>query len=506
MFQSIRSRELNGYRVRKRPYIADWTPELTDNGAVAIEHLGDETPPLAISFCKTSELSHVLAVSDEDGHVSLFNTSKKLLSSPSNQENADKARIGDWVAHQNAIFDLCWIKEDVNILTASGDQTIRLWDVQKRKCTGVLMGHTGSVKSLCPHPSNSNLVVSGARDGSFAIWDLRCNRASTSRAGELCIVSNSIVKGAHLPHQHKRTRRGKAASMSITSVLYLKDEVSVATAGAVDSIIKFWDTRKLKAQVTQTCPNHDSPTKKEQRLHGVSSLSQDSNGVFLTASCMDNRIYLYNVLQLEKGPVKSFSGAQIESFYVKAAISPDANQLLSGSSDGNAYIWQVNKPDTAPVSSNSHDGEVTAVAWSESDAGKLATSSDDFTVRVWSIQSNFCSTTTTSPSAIRRRVMATPPDECKNIRTRRMKSEFPEGPEKELSLDRLRDETIPRSPTMTEPIIGTPEGQKKRVLISFDLEEGSKKTPEATVNSPSSVLSPPSSVKRTIRDYFLASS
>ena len=27
----------------------------------------------------------------------------------------------------------------------------------------------------------------------------------------------------------------------------------------------------------------------ERRLHGVSSLSQDLNGVFLSASCMDNR-------------------------------------------------------------------------------------------------------------------------------------------------------------------------------------------------------------------------
>lgn len=111
----------------------------------------------------------------------------------------------------------------------------------------------------------------------------------------------------------------------------------------------------------------------------------------------------------------SFSGCQIESFYVKvrtgfhettlpitaeifqimqltlltlwqSRISPDASHLLSGSSDGSGYIWQVhlqqklalmfqftysnnrvswqmNKPDAAPITLNSHDGEVSAVAW-----------------------------------------------------------------------------------------------------------------------------------------------
>ncbi|KAK4751304.1 hypothetical protein SAY87_004786 [Trapa incisa] len=483
--------------VRKRPHIFDWTTVASEIGAMAIDHQGNVTVPLSVSFGQTSKLSHVLAVSDEDGYVNLFDTQKKFLASASNQENSDRAQIGDWIAHQNAIFDICWIKDDSKILTASGDQTIRLWDVQERKCTGVLMGHKGSVKSLCPHASNSDIVVSGSRDGSFIIWDLRCNHATTSPRGELRIVSNSIVQGAHLPRKHNRRKRGKAASMSITSVLHLKDEVSLATAGAVDSIIKFWDTRNLKSQVTHACPHPESTTENDRRLYGVSSLSQDSNGVFLTASCMDNRIYLYNILQLEKGPIKSFSGSRIESFYVKAAISPDANQIVSGSSDGNAYVWQVDNPDVGPISLNSHAGEVTAVAWSESVSNKLATCSDDFTVRVWSIQSSYQPNNSKPPSAIRRRVTAMPTDECEKQLT---------GPEEEISTKHVEYERGPSSPAITEPIVRTPEGQKKKALISFDLEEGFKGTNTATAASPSSVLSPPSSVKRTIRDYFLVSS
>ena len=82
-------------------------------------------------------------------------------------------------------------------------------------------------------------------------------------------------------------------------------------------------------------------------------------------------IYLFSVLQLDNGPIKSFSGCDIGTFFVKVSIvfnchtsvnccpcflmitqwfsclilqsklSPDAGHILSGSSDGSAYVWQV---------------------------------------------------------------------------------------------------------------------------------------------------------------------
>uniref|UniRef100_A0A2N9FUV7 Uncharacterized protein n=1 Tax=Fagus sylvatica TaxID=28930 RepID=A0A2N9FUV7_FAGSY len=494
-----------GGGVRKRAHINDAVSDITEIGAVAVEHCGEETPPLAISFCKTSKNSHILAVSDEDGYLSLFDTRRKLSSSVSHQENADKARVCEWVAHHNAVFDLCWIKGDTQILTASGDQTMKVWDVQEKKCIGALTGHTGSVKSMCSHPTNPsrlpNIVVSGSRDGSFALWDLRCTSSSKSWHGELCIGSTAVVKRAHLSPQAKRIRRTKAASMSITSVLYLKDEVSIATAGAVDSILKFWDTRNLRSVVTQTCP-HPQSTEKERRLHGVSSLSQDLNGVFLSASCMDNRIYLYNVLQLEKGPLRSFSGCRIESFFVKSAISPDAAHIISGSSDGHAYIWKVNKPQEDPLVLESHDGEVTAVDWCPFEVGKIATSSDDFTVRIWNTQSSYCSSTR-SPSSIRRRVMAIPSAECNKLMMNEP-SCLTKDPDSLFTSNEVLAQSD-SSNTITMPNISTPEGRKKKFSGS-DLNEAFEKTPEATLKSPSSVLNPPSSIKRTIRDYFLVAS
>ncbi|CAK9322544.1 unnamed protein product [Citrullus colocynthis] len=491
-FQDLSSRELNGFRVRKRPrFSADIALSFKEVGAMSVEHDGDHTPPLAVSFCKTLHNSHIFALSDEDGYVSMFNTRSRFSLFSSHEENTEKSRVSEWEAHRNAVFDVCWIKDDTQMITASGDQSMKLWDVQEMECIGTLRGHKGSVKSISSHPTNHDLIVSGSRDGSFALWDLRTTSCSKVGSEVMCLRPTAVVKGAHLSSNARRIRSQKSASKSITSVLYLKDELSIATAGAVDSVVKFWDTRNLKNAITLCQPKSSD---KDTRLHGISSLSQDANGAFLSASCMDNRIYLYNVLQLEKGPVKSFSGCQIDSFFVKSAISPDASYLLSGSTDGNAHVWQVDKPHEDPITLTKHSGEVSAVDWSSFEVGKFVTSSDDFTVRIWNSQ-NSCSSSKRPTSCNRKRIMAMPT------------LEQPKGSDSSDSPYFNSACAIPSSYAMDmEHKLGTPESKVKRFLsdAAADLIESFEKTPETNSKSPSSVLNPPSSMKRkTIRDYFL---
>ncbi|ERN09210.1 hypothetical protein AMTR_s00014p00252440 [Amborella trichopoda] len=571
-FKDVKSRELNASKVRKTPFLGALASENggPGSGVIASEHNGSHTLPLAVSFGKSSKGCHVLAVSDEEGYISFYNTQLNFPPLKGHSRSEVEARLNAWIAHHNAIFDICWIRDDAYILTASGDQTIRIWDVEKKASLGIMKEHKASVKSLSSHPVNSDMIVSGSRDGSVILWDMRCNSINQKGLGEPCLGPTAIIKNAHVyAPQMKRNRRtkGAVASMSITSVLYLKDEFSIASGGDIDSVVKIWDTRCLKEHVAEAhpmCPSMDKKT----RAHGIACLSQDTSGVFLVASCMDNRIYLYNVIHPDKGPMESFSGHLNGSFYIKAGISPDGSHILSGSSDGNAYIWEVRKPEANLMVLKGHEGDVTAVAWCPSEVGKIATCSDDFTIRVWNTQSCPNLNTMRSPSSIRQRVTAFPASieprklnmdlparSCPKRQGKEEGTRFPSvdsparaGPScpKTQKQEALRfcvldpavqapinrhlqeetlsfmgmDSTAPNCPESREEaqvFHGSPphhktieaetpmDCKKQSVLGPFTMDEVEfQRTPEASVRSPSSVLNSPSSLKRrTIRDYFM---
>nr|XP_043608556.1 denticleless protein homolog A [Erigeron canadensis] len=500
VFHNITSRELIGFRVRKRPCFEGESSQYTELGGFDYGLEDDITPPMSLSFCKTAKNAHILAVTGEDGYVCLYNTRLKFSSLSTSAENREKARVFEWLAHDNAIFDVCWIKDDTNLLTACGDHSIKVWDSQEKKCIEVLTGHTGSVKSISGHPSNNDIIVSGSRDGSFALWDLRYCKRTRANAASATIA---IVQGAHVsPSVKMRGRNTKAASMSVTSVLYLKDEVSIATAGAADSVVKFWDTRNLKAPITQACCQ-DMPSPKWARSYGISSLSQDLNGVYISASCMDSSIHLFNVLQLDKGPVKSFKGCDIGTFFVKAKLSPDAGHILSGSSDGFAYVWQVNKPQVDPIKLEGHDAEVTAVDWCSYEMGKIATCADDSVVQLWNINSS-CYSTTRSPSSIRRREKTLPGIKRRKLFTDEETNDQVNGDEPDSSAEPPLKVDSPD--LISVPEMRTPESLKKQISKSHIIET-CERSPDTSFGSPSSVLNPPPSLKRkTILDYFVAPS
>ena len=61
------------------------------------------------------------------------------------------------------------------LATASGDQTIRVWDMrpQQPEAVATLRGHKGSVKAVEFRPHSRNQLVSGARGGDVILWDTR---------------------------------------------------------------------------------------------------------------------------------------------------------------------------------------------------------------------------------------------------------------------------------------------------------------------------------------------
>ncbi|XP_013871175.1 denticleless protein homolog isoform X2 [Austrofundulus limnaeus] len=348
---------------------------------ISYGNMGDSVPPFGLAFSSASQLQNVLAAANEEGIVRIYDT-----------ESRENPLLKEWLAHENAVFDIAWVPGEPQLVTAAGDQMAKLWDVQTGELLGSFKGHLCSLKSVAFAPGEKAVFCTGGRDGNIMVWDIRCSH----KDGFYKQVKQ--ISGAHNkpetnpPAKVKKRRssvRGMAPSVdsqqSVTVVLF-RDQHTLISSGAVDGVIKMWDLRKSYSPCRhdpaplQTYPYAGSCTR--MRL-GYSGLVLDSSRSNVMCNCTDDSIYMFDVCGIKTSPVAVFSGHQNSTFYVKSTISPDDRFLSSGSSDNHIYVWKISDPKRPPMMLQGHSEEVTSVAWCPTDFTKIASCSDDHTVRIW---------------------------------------------------------------------------------------------------------------------------
>ncbi|HRF98052.1 MAG TPA: hypothetical protein PLZ51_22755, partial [Aggregatilineales bacterium] len=77
----------------------------------------------------------------------------------------------DDVGHTAQIYDIAISPDGTQILSASGDQTLLLWDVATGAVLGEYKGHGSSVRSVAFN-SEGTLAVSGEDNGGVIIWNV----------------------------------------------------------------------------------------------------------------------------------------------------------------------------------------------------------------------------------------------------------------------------------------------------------------------------------------------
>lgn len=409
------------------------------------EFLSDDgfpVPLFAVEFSRTAGGGQLLATCDEDGYVTLIDISKSSSfgthergwcsanfrrSIARNGEqftnlHTSDAPIVSFQVHKNAIFSLCWLGlQDQWIATASGDQKVKIFDINKQIILHTLMGHSGSVKAVKEkHLTDGKVLATASRDGNVMIWDTRCQAFSSPETSELAQRPVLILKDIHrreIDVTCKRQRVTKRPRYSlhpksnsikpniphgVTSLAFapFDDSFFLYTSGAVDGAVKLWDLRRATLKQFPGEPlSTIYPGCQEgltDRPHGISSLDITAEGRKLCVSSTDSKIYLYKTGLLDRGSFVNLSGHTSSSFYIKACFSPDGEFVLSGSADSYAYIWDVKqfgsrrfKAQLPLLRLPAHNNEVTDVAWCRTDVTKITTAGDDCHVRLWQTRKRY---------------------------------------------------------------------------------------------------------------------
>jgi WD40 repeat protein len=283
--------------------------------------------------------------------------------------------------HADRVYAVAVTPDGRRAVSASGDRTLRLWDLETGKTLRTLEGHTDQVCTVALTP-DGRLAVSGSVDQTLRLWDLETGQTIRTLEGH----TDSVYAVAVTPD-------GRAVSASGGRTLWLwdlksgqtlrtlkghtewVDAVAVtpdgrrAVSGSEDKTLRLWDLES--GQTLRTLEGHTSI---------VRAVAVTPDGRHAVSASGDRTLRLWD---LESGQtLRTFEGHTVEVSAV--AVTSDGRRAVSAS-DRTLRLWDLESGQTLRTFEG-HSDAVRAVAVTP-DGRRAVSASSDQTLRLWDLES-----------------------------------------------------------------------------------------------------------------------
>ncbi|KAG4105337.1 WD40-repeat-containing domain protein [Neocallimastix lanati (nom. inval.)] len=230
-----------------------------------------------------------------------------------------------FTSQQGLVTSIAWCSLNSEFITGGSDGTIQVWNIKDNKVeqSAILKGHHDSITCVAARVTNILTITSGSKDGDIKVW-----------------YSNGESKT--LPKTHKG---------AVTSIDYSPFSArNLIITGGYDGSINLYDIDKNQ------CLQSWFESVEMSRLYPpISCVRFSPNGRFILVSSMDNVIRLFDLSTHKCKRIyvghsnQEYVGNNLISvmhtincgIITKGSGSKDHCYIVSGSQDGNIWIWNL---------------------------------------------------------------------------------------------------------------------------------------------------------------------
>ena len=361
------------------------------------------------AFAQDQELKLVfpLGHTDEIHSVVFSPDGTRVLTASADQtakvwDIATGAVLLDLQGHTSVLLSAAYSSDGMRIVTASGDSTVKIWDAKEGRELLELRGHKDAV-SWASFSADGKRIVSASYDKTARIWDAQTGQFLLELKGHTDKVDMATFSpdGQHIvtaSHDHFAKvwdARSGAALLSldgdakfVRSATYSPDGTRIITAGVFGAAARMWDATSGKELHTYRNILYGH---KSNLTYAV--LSPDAT--LLATSSVDRTAKIWDVQKDEV--LLNLTGHN--AYVTSVNFSPDGKYVVTSSSAGTVMLWDAHKGTTV-LKSYGEPNELEAprgimlrelrgrsnaanYAAISADGSRVATAGSDHIVRVW---------------------------------------------------------------------------------------------------------------------------
>ncbi|KAJ3812428.1 WD40 repeat-like protein [Lentinula aff. lateritia] len=282
--------------------------------------------------------------------------------------------------HPFPVHSIAWSTDDSMLLTGA-EHFIKLWDAKTGSCIRTMDEHTETVTALSWLPDGSGFI-SGALDRKIIQWDAEGRKKlswglTDIRVTDLAVtpdLSRVVTIGMHVPTPSESSSLRGARNSGSSG-----DGTTSNSSGNPSSVNGIAPTENRFVIYQLSTRQVESSIKLDGELTSV-KVSQDSHYALINHS--PDEIQLWD-LRLGR-MARKFTGQRQGRHIIRSCFGGiDGSFVVSGSEDGNVYVWHRETGSLLEVLSGHGEGSVNSVAWNPANERMFASCSDDKTIRIW---------------------------------------------------------------------------------------------------------------------------